>query len=282
MEEPVVLHRLNSATTLIQRTTTEAPDDDYELYRIGRSQEDDQLLREGREWPDTAGRQDQVNPTRAGLLDEDSAPAVDRGDGGDDLQRLDLRSPAAACHPDQGGTSIDAARDCCSQEEERPDRCQQTRRLPEMRLPPGVPHDASSDTGSKAHAEVPASAGAADGADEEPCLRTADGNRRGEQKPTAAQGELLPGTALRERGGSSEPTAAVEAQPGDDRALSKDRVRPAQLSSARSSIGRPDQEAQNRSWRGSDHGSDVGAGDRRCLTLPLDQEGHQLLRPVRR
>jgi hypothetical protein len=36
------------------------------------------------------------------------------------------------------------------------------------------------------------------------------------QQATAAQGELLPGTALRERGGSSEPTAAVEAQPGDD------------------------------------------------------------------
>jgi hypothetical protein len=30
--------------------------------------------------------------------------------------------------------------------------------------------------------------------------------------------------------------------------------------------------AQNRSWRGSDRGTDVGAGDRRCLTLPLDQE----------
>src|SRR5882757_9830482 len=89
----------------------------------------------------------------------------------------------------------------CSQEEERPDRCQQARRLPEMRLPPRVPHDASSDTGSKAHLEVPASAGAADGADEEPCLRTADGNRRGVEQATAAQGELLPGTALRERGG---------------------------------------------------------------------------------
>src|SRR5258708_7617467 len=25
------------------------------------------------------------------------------------------------------------------------------------------------------------------------------------------------------------------------------------------------------SWRGSDHGTDVGAGDRRCLTLRLDQ-----------
>jgi hypothetical protein len=34
---------------------------------------------------------------------------------------------------------------------------------------------------------------------------------------------LLP--ALRERGGSSEPTTAVEAQPGHDRALSEDRVR---------------------------------------------------------
>src|SRR3979411_3062725 len=115
---------------------------------------------------------------------------------------------------------VAAARDCCGREEERPDRCQQARRLPEMRLPPGVPHDASSDTGSKAHAEVPASAGAADGAEEEPCLRTADGNRRGVQQATAAQGELLPGTALRERGGSSEPTAAVEAQTGAGSALS--------------------------------------------------------------
>src|SRR6266852_355045 len=141
-----------------------------------------------------------------------------------------------------------------------------------MRLPPRVPHDASSDTGSKAHAEVPASAGAADGADEEPCLRTADGDRRGVQQATAAQGELLPGTALRERGGSSEHTPAVEAEPGDDRALSEDRVRPSQLSSARSGVGRSDQTAQNGSWSRSDHGTDVGSGDRGCLTLPLDKQ----------
>ncbi len=60
-------------------------------------------------------------PTRVGLLDEDSATAVDRGDGGDDLQRLDLRSPASPCHPDQGGSPVDAACDCSGQEEERPD-----------------------------------------------------------------------------------------------------------------------------------------------------------------
>src|SRR5258705_6828787 len=31
-----------------------------------------------------------------------------------------------------------------------------------------------------------------------------------------------------------------------------------------------------------DHGTDVGAGDRGCLTLRLDHAGHQLLRPLRR
>jgi hypothetical protein len=43
MEEHAVLHRLNSAATLIQITTTDALDGDYELYRTGRTQEDDQL-----------------------------------------------------------------------------------------------------------------------------------------------------------------------------------------------------------------------------------------------
>ena len=47
-----------------------------------------QLLREGREWPDTTARQGGIDPARAGLLDEDSAPAVDGGDGSD-LQWLD-------------------------------------------------------------------------------------------------------------------------------------------------------------------------------------------------
>jgi hypothetical protein len=40
-------------------------------------------------------------PTRVGLLDEEFATAMDGGDGGDDLQRLDLRSPASARYPDQ-------------------------------------------------------------------------------------------------------------------------------------------------------------------------------------
>ena len=44
--------KLNSAGTLIQRTTKEAPQWTYVLHRTGCSQEDDQLLREGCEWPE--------------------------------------------------------------------------------------------------------------------------------------------------------------------------------------------------------------------------------------
>jgi hypothetical protein len=52
----------------------------------------------------TGGRQDRGDPARAGLSDEDSASAVDRCDGGDDLQRLNLLSN----HADVD-TSIDPA-----------------------------------------------------------------------------------------------------------------------------------------------------------------------------
>ena len=69
-----------------------------------------------------------------------------------------------------------------------------------MRLPPGVPHDACRDQRSTPHAALPAPLGAADGADEEPRVWPADGDRCGVQQAAAAQGELFSGTAFRERG----------------------------------------------------------------------------------
>jgi hypothetical protein len=87
-----------------------------------------------------------------------------------------------------------------------------------------VPHDASSDTGSKAHAEV----------------RHLLVRQMVEMKNRVSGLLMETGVEynkqrlhkvsyfrelLGERGGSSQHTAAVEAQPGDDRARSKDRVR---------------------------------------------------------
>jgi hypothetical protein len=170
-----VLHRLNSAATLIQRTTTEAPRG--HMYYIGLDVHKKTISYCVKDVSGRIQQEGNVDSTRTGLLDEEFATAMDGSDGSDDLQRLDLRSSASARHPDQGGTSIDAASDCSGQEKERPDRCQQGRRLLAMRLPPGMPHDACSDTGSKAHLEVPASAGAADDADDEPCLWPANRDR---------------------------------------------------------------------------------------------------------
>ena len=123
-----MLHRLELSGDADSENNHGGSSRTYILHRTGRTQEDDQLLREGREWADPTGRQGWIDPMRAGLLDEDSAPAVDRGDGSDDLQRLDLRSSASACHP-IGGSPVDAASDCSGQEEERPNRCQKDRRL---------------------------------------------------------------------------------------------------------------------------------------------------------
>src|SRR5438552_10436479 len=50
------VQKLNSTTTLIQRTTTEAPRRTYVLHRTGCSQEDDQLLRQGCERSSSPGR----------------------------------------------------------------------------------------------------------------------------------------------------------------------------------------------------------------------------------
>src|SRR5271157_1230112 len=103
------VQRLNSTGTLIQRTTTEAPHGQYVLHRAGCSQEDDQLLRKGCEWPDPPGRQDRSNTAGTGLVDKDSSSTMDSCYGGNDFYRLDLRSSAAARSAGEGGASADAA-----------------------------------------------------------------------------------------------------------------------------------------------------------------------------
>ena len=107
------------------------------------------------------------HPSSAGRVVEDAATAVERRDGSHAVHRLDLRSPVAACGISQGGSSIDAARHRCIQEEERPRGCEQDRGFVALRFAAGVLHGSGRDAGTAAHAAVPQSAGAAECADEE-------------------------------------------------------------------------------------------------------------------
>jgi len=65
--------RLNSASKLIQRTTSGAPHRHCVLHRTGCSDEGDQLLREGRDWPCAPRRQDRIDTPRTGRLDSEAA-----------------------------------------------------------------------------------------------------------------------------------------------------------------------------------------------------------------
>src|SRR4029077_13418094 len=93
----------------------------YVLHRTGCSQEDDQLLRQRCEWSGPARRPDRSNAMRTRRLDEDSPSTMDGSHGGNDFQRLDLRSSAATRSAGEGGASVDAARHRSGQEEDRID-----------------------------------------------------------------------------------------------------------------------------------------------------------------
>ena len=74
------------------------------MYYIGLdvSQAQDQLLREGRLWPDSRRGIDFRHTPGTGPLDAIVAAAVGRGDGSDDVHGLDLRSSPAACRCSDG------------------------------------------------------------------------------------------------------------------------------------------------------------------------------------
>src|SRR5277367_663295 len=79
-----------SRERLIQRHPRRLLDAQYDVYRFGHPQEDDQLLREGCEWHGAVGRQASGDPPGARGVEEDVAHALDSCDGGNDVHGLDL------------------------------------------------------------------------------------------------------------------------------------------------------------------------------------------------
>jgi hypothetical protein len=86
----MVYKKLNSAEVLIQRTTKEAPQGKYVLHRLRRSQENNQLWHQRWERTPARARHPRRYAWRAGFVDENSATALDGGDGSDHLHGLDL------------------------------------------------------------------------------------------------------------------------------------------------------------------------------------------------
>ncbi len=104
-EERVVYKRLNSTGTLIQRTTTEAPQRTLCIY-IGLDVHKKTISYCVKDAGGQVHREGQIGATRR---------------GSNDFYRLDLRSSAATCETGQGGASADATCDRSGQKEERSD-----------------------------------------------------------------------------------------------------------------------------------------------------------------
>src|ERR1700691_6006680 len=120
--------KLNSADA-DSETPRRLPHATYVLHWPGCSQAEDQLLREGRQRPDSRRGFDFRHTSGSGSLDAIAAAAVERSDGSDDVHGLDLRSSPATCGRAEGGASTDAAGHSRREKEERPHRRQQDLRL---------------------------------------------------------------------------------------------------------------------------------------------------------
>src|ERR1700733_2617130 len=85
------VEKLNSADA-DSETPRRLPHATYVLHRTGCSQAEDQLLREGRQRPDSRQRIDFRHTSGPGPLNASAVAAVERSNGGDHVQGLDLRN----------------------------------------------------------------------------------------------------------------------------------------------------------------------------------------------
>src|SRR5881275_3704143 len=105
--------KLNSTGTLIQRTTTEAPQG--HMYYIGPDVHKKTISYCVKDASGQVHQEGQIrsNTLGTGRLDEDASATLDRSHGSNDFHRLDLRSSAPARSAGEGSASADAARHRC-------------------------------------------------------------------------------------------------------------------------------------------------------------------------
>src|ERR1700690_2514959 len=101
-----------------------------------------------------------------------------------------------------------------------------------------MPHGINRDPGSAADPALSRVAGQADGADEEPGIRAADGKGRDSYQAAAAQGRLLYRADVGEQGDRCEYPATAEAEPRAHRTRAEAGLCAGQFARARPFTGR--------------------------------------------
>src|SRR5580692_5445117 len=157
------------------------------LYRIRRSQEKHQLLRQGCRRKNRRGRQGAGDARLASGVGREALRGVAWRDGGNTVQRVDLRCAETVCRRVADGEPVDDESHRRGEEEKRQAGCAHHRRSAALQSVAGLLCSTAGDAGFTPVAALPEPGGRAGGEDEEPDERDAAGSRRGIQQTALAR-----------------------------------------------------------------------------------------------
>src|SRR4051794_26219372 len=248
------------------------------LYRIRRSQEKHQLLRQECRRKDDRRGQRGGDPRSASRMGAEADRGLAWGDGSDIIQRLDLRCAETVCCRIADGQSFHDESHRRSQEEKRSLRRAEDCRSGALQSAAGLLCGLSRDARTAAVAALPQPGGESGGADEESHEWPADGSGCGIQQAKAPRSEILQRVAgpvgrsadLGKRFVAAEPRGAGDLR-GNAAAI-------AQPIAERAVAGETSEvtEEHRRGRRGDR--ADLGFGDLRRAALPFDRGCGELLR----
>src|SRR6267142_5785515 len=262
-----------------QNTHTGEPHESRSLYRIRRPQEKYQLLRQNGCRRNCEGRQAGGRSSYSHGMGRETDAAVAWRHGGNAFQRVDLRHPEALRRAAGDGASRENESHYLWKEEERQNRRAHHCRLAALQPAARVLRDAAGAARFTASVALsqPGSPGICTDAKQN--RRPADGNRQSFQQRKAARQEVLRPT--HSNAGAS---ARVGQRPAANEPQRHGDVRDYRETAGEAIAGQPCFGPENRaagrhSRRGRDHGPDLGPGNRRSTSFPLQRRCHELLRP---
>src|SRR5712691_1421690 len=261
-----------------QKFKSGEPNDYQTLYRIRCSQEDYQLLREGRRRKHPRRRHTACHTNGAAGVGRETPGAMARRDGGDAVQRLGIRCTEAVCQCAGDRQSVDDESHQRSQEEKRQAGCAENRRPGALQSASSLLCGAARDARIETAVALPERGSGAGGADEEQDEWAADGSGGGVQQTAAAQQEIFQRVAGSVGGsaGIGERFAATEPGLGGD--VRNHAAAIAQPIAKRPPPGETSATAAQHRRSGRGNGADLGAGNMRPTAVPLHSRCGELLR----
>src|SRR5215469_8084488 len=261
-----------------RKAHTGEPNEHQPLYRIRCTQEEYQLLREGRRWNHRGRKHAASDAPGATGVGREAAGAVARRDGSHAVQRMDLRHVETLRCRVANGASGDDEGDRRIQEEERQAGRAENRGPSALQSVASMLRGAAGNPRAAADAALPQPSGGAGDAYEEQDERAAHGGGGRVQQTASAREGILPRIAGHHRRGAGigERSVAPESRSAGD--VSDDAAAIAGPAAETAATG-PTRDAAEEHWRsGRSDGSHLGAGSGRPVATPLGGGCGELLR----